>query len=75
MEGDVTFQFFRESSNLGPKASSPYTVKESPQPGCHLIIYLFPPRESLVSDISAGEGKTANLFLQCRVTSNTVTVC
>ncbi len=28
-------------------------------------IYLFPAWESLVSDIPAGEGKTANLFLQC----------
>jgi hypothetical protein len=26
---------------------------------------LFPSRESLVSDIPAGDGKTANLFLQC----------
>jgi hypothetical protein len=26
---------------------------------------LFPPRESLVSDIPAGDGKMANLFLQC----------
>jgi hypothetical protein len=30
------------------------------------IIKLFPARESLVSDIPAGDGKTANLFLQCR---------
>jgi hypothetical protein len=29
------------------------------------IIKLFPPRESLVSDIPAGDRKTANLFLQC----------
>ncbi len=42
------------------------------QPGCHLpnspwpgIIKLFPPRESLVSDIPTGDGKTANLLLQC----------
>ncbi len=26
---------------------------------------LFPARESLVSDIPAGDGKIANLFLQC----------
>ncbi len=26
---------------------------------------IFPPRESLVSDIPAGDGKMANLFLQC----------
>ncbi len=55
-----------------------YTVKKGllfsrPQPGCHLpnsprtgIIKLFPAREGLVSDIPAGDGKTANLFLQCR---------
>jgi hypothetical protein len=43
-----------------------------PQPGCHLpntlwpgIIKLFPVRESLVSDIPAGDGKIINLFLQC----------
>jgi hypothetical protein len=40
-----------------------------PQPGCHLpnfpwrgMILLFPARESLVSDISAGDGKIVNLF-------------
>ncbi len=27
---------------------------------------LFPARESLVRDIPVGDGKTANLFLQCR---------
>jgi hypothetical protein len=55
-----------------------YTVKKgyrlsSPKPGCHLrnspwagIIKLFPARESLDSDIPAGDGKMANLFLQCR---------
>jgi hypothetical protein len=44
-----------------------------PQPGCHQpnslcpgIIKLFPPGESLVGDIPAGDGKTANLLLQCR---------
>ncbi len=26
-----------------------------------------PARESLVSDITAGDGKMANLFLQCRI--------
>jgi hypothetical protein len=30
-----------------------------------LIINLFPARESLVSDIPAGDGKIENLFLQC----------
>ncbi len=29
-------------------------------------IYLFPARESLASDIPAGNGKMADLFLQCR---------
>jgi hypothetical protein len=28
---------------------------------------LFPPRESLVSDIPAGDRKTDNLFLQCTI--------
>jgi hypothetical protein len=43
-----------------------------PQPGCHLpnsswqgIIKSFTARESLVRDIPAGDGKMANLFLQC----------
>ncbi len=43
-----------------------------PQPGCDWpntpwsgIIKLFPARESLVRDIPAGDGKTADLFLQC----------
>jgi hypothetical protein len=30
------------------------------------IITLFPPKESLISDIPAGDGKMANPFLQCR---------
>jgi hypothetical protein len=55
-----------------------YTVKKGkrfsrPQPGgCHLPnspwpgkVKLFPARERLVSDIPAGDGKNANLFLQC----------
>ncbi len=43
-----------------------------PQTGCHLPnfpwpekIYLFPARESWVSDIPAEDGKISNLFLQC----------
>ncbi len=32
---------------------------------CDVIYKLFPSRESLVSDIPAGDGKMANLFLQC----------
>jgi hypothetical protein len=38
-----------------------------PQPGYPWpgIIKLFPARESLVSDIPAGDGKMANPFLQC----------
>jgi hypothetical protein len=36
--------------------------------GNYDVIYkLFPSRESLVSDIPAGDGKMANLFLQCMV--------
>ncbi len=60
-----------------------YTVRKGyqfsrPQPGCHLhlpnfswagIINLFPPRESLVSDIPSGDGKINNLFLQCNIPS------
>ncbi len=29
------------------------------------MIKLFPPRESLATDITSGDGKTANFFLQC----------
>ncbi len=51
-----------------------YSVKKvsrffHPQPGCHLpnspwpgIMKLFPARESLASDIPAGDGKIAYLF-------------
>ncbi len=56
-----------------------YTVKKGKQlsrtqPWCPLpnspwagIIKFFPARESLVSDIPAGDGKTDNFFLQCTV--------
>jgi hypothetical protein len=55
-----------------------YTVKKGkrfsrPPAGMSLIKLslaaknlIFPARESLVSDIPAGDGKIANLFLQCR---------
>ncbi len=55
----------------------PYAVDKDyrhsrPQPGCHLpnspwagIIKLFPPWQSLVSDIPAGDGNVAYLFLRC----------
>jgi hypothetical protein len=42
-----------------------------PQPGSHLpnapyrLPQLFPPRESLVSDIPAGDGNIEKLFLRC----------
>ncbi len=51
-----------------------YTVKKGspfsrPQPGCHWLnspwAGIFPPRESLVSDIPAGDGKIVKTFLQC----------
>ncbi len=41
-------------------------TKLSLWPGWELFNYsVFPPRESLVSDIPAGDGNVANLFLQC----------
>ncbi len=63
-------------ANLHPAKISAvhYTVKKvigfsRPQQGCHLpnspwpgILKLFSARESLVSDIPAGDGKTGNLF-------------
>ncbi len=65
---------------LGNLNRTSYNIKKGPrffrpQPGCHFrnppwpgIISLFPSWESLVRDIPAGEGKTANLFLQCNGT-------
>ncbi len=61
-----------------------YTVKigkrhSRPQPGCHLPnspwarkIKLFPPRESVVSDIPAEDGNAANLFLRCIILTTVV---
>ncbi len=48
---------------MPPAGMSP----NSPWPG---IIKFFPARESLVSDIPAGDGKAANVFLQCVVPAN-----
>jgi hypothetical protein len=42
---------------------------QTPWPG---KIKLFPVRESLVSDIPAGDRKIVNLFLQCAVHASTV---
>jgi hypothetical protein len=33
---------------------------------CKKMLAVFPSRESSVSDIPEGDGKAANLFLQCR---------
>ncbi len=56
--------------SIAVKKGKPFSC---PQPGCRLqnsswprIIKLFPARESLVSDIPAGDGKMAYLFLQSR---------
>ncbi len=63
--------------------SRSYTVKKCyrfsrPQPGCHKpnspwpgIIKLFEARESLVSDIPAGDGKNYNLFFSVSSTLHT----
>jgi hypothetical protein len=48
--------------NNFPVPSRDVTKKNSSCPG---IIKLFPARESLVSDIPAGDGKIVNLVLQC----------
>jgi hypothetical protein len=61
-----------------------YTVKKGLgfshfQPGCHQPnspwsgkIKLFPARESLVSDIPAGDGKIKKNFLQCTRSGSTI---
>ncbi len=46
-----------------PSQDVTYSIPDSPWAG---KIKLFPPRESLVSDIPAGDGNAANLFGQCR---------
>ncbi len=43
-----------------------WDVTKQTLPGRKYIVKFFPARESLVSDIPAGDGKIANLFLQCR---------
>ncbi len=60
-----------------PKNTWPMHCKKGyqfsrPQPGCYLpnspwtgIIEFFPPRETLVSNIQAGDGKIDKHFLQC----------
>ncbi len=67
---------FRQVSPFYPAWIKAYTVKKAflyscPQPGCHLLSLggnndvtykLFPPSESLVSDIPAGDGNTEQLF-------------
>jgi hypothetical protein len=47
---------------------SPVTTKLSLGGNNEVITELFLPRESLVSDIPAGDGKLVNLFLRCRGT-------
>ncbi len=66
-----------EAAMGGGGAEGAHTVKKIidfpvPSPGGHfpnspwqVIINLFPPRESLVGDFPAGDGKIDSLFLQC----------
>ncbi len=50
-----------------PVPSRDATYQTLPIGGNNLYITsLFPPRESLVSDIPAGDGNIGKLFLQCR---------
>ncbi len=71
----INFKLAHKSHSCVPLWSKEvYTVKKGkwhsrPQPGCHLpnspragIIKLFPLRDSLVSDIPAGDGNVSNLF-------------
>jgi hypothetical protein len=65
----IVLALSRTHSTCTVKKGLPFSC---PQPGCHLpnspwtgIIKLFPSRESLVSDIQAGDGKIVHLFLQC----------
>ncbi len=72
--------FIPKASGQGLITSYNYTVKNGyrfsrPLPGCHLpnsswpgIIKLFPARESLVSDIPAGDGKNCYIFFSVRLT-------
>ncbi len=69
MEGKVCYTGTYTGKN-GPRYSRP-------QPGCNQpsslwpgITKLFPARESLVSDIPAGDGKIVHLFLQCMIEGN-----
>ncbi len=45
-----------------PVSSRDVAYQTLPEAG---IIWFFPPREGLVSDIPDGDGNVANLFLQC----------
>jgi hypothetical protein len=66
-------------NDIGEIQASAYTVKKGYrffrlQPGCHLPnslwpkkIKLFPPKESLVSDIPAGDRKLINFFYSVSV--------
>ena len=81
-----SFYYFKVSFNKA--ATLVYTVKKVQQfsrpnaaGGCHLpnspwpgIIKYFPAKESLVCDIPPGDGKIANLFLQCSMQYTVFTV-
>ncbi len=53
----------REVTYLKLSPAGKSLTSNSPRPG---KIKLFPVRESLVNDILAGDGNTANPFLQCK---------
>jgi hypothetical protein len=70
---DKSKDFFQLSSDLRFPGLIGLRCKKGqfsrPQPGCRLpnspwpgIVKLFPARESLFSDVLAGDGKTVNLF-------------
>ncbi len=61
--------YFPESRHRGKPHCKKKFNDSCPQPGCHLSNSFWPgiiiPRKSLIIDIPAGDGKIANLFLQC----------
>jgi hypothetical protein len=65
----------KKSFSIFPSPAAMALTKHSLGGNNDVIYKLFPTRESLVSDIPAGDGNVEKLFLQCRAAQIDALIC
>ncbi len=64
-DSSLRYLHCKKSFSIFPSLAGMSLTKLSLGGNNYVIYKLFPPRESLVSDIPAGDGNIEKLFLQC----------